>query len=490
MIEITDDLVPEPLRAWASDIAEYAGAPFAVPFAAVMAELSSVIGRKIGIRLKRYDTDFIVAPVIWSLVIGPSGMLKSPPMHSAMRPLRRLAVDSSRNFSTAHPLWEKAHAAWKKRKELAEGKNQEFKEDEPEERTERRYIVNDSTVQKLGMIVQENPNGFLFYRDEFSAFFRGLERKGHETDRQFFMEAWHGTKTFTSDTLSRGAFHLPPLFIAMTGSITPGPFTAYMRDVFGEGREDDGLAQRFQLAVWPDPLKSGVGKDVPRNDATYPKVLEIFRTLDNMLVRERFDPQLDPHDVYGMPYIGFSAAAQEIMNQYFRELDQKSRDKDEHPALTSHFAKYKSLLPALALIHHVCDHAAGKDTGKPVSLEAITVARRTCKVLATHAHRVYSPLLRRRPSERSADALYKKILKGEIVGPIKPRDVQRAHPTIFENADIIEAALSNLTKRGVVAPRPMSTGAKRGPQKTTVYDINPRVFEVNKPTGREPGEEG
>ncbi len=476
VLEITDDLIPEPLRAWASDIAEYAGAPLAVPYAAIMAELSSVIGRKIGIRPKRHDLDFIVAPVIWSLVIGASGMLKSPPMNSAMRPLRRLAVDSSRNFISAHPMWEEEHRAWEKRKSLAESKEQEFKEPEPEEPTERRYIVNDSTVQKLGMIVKENPNGFLFYRDEFSAFFRGLERKGHETDRQFFMEAWHGTKAFSYDTLSRGSVHLPPLFIAMTGSITPGPLTAYMRDVFGEGREDDGLMQRFQLAVWPDPLKSGVGKDTPRNDSTYPKVLELFRTLDNMLVRDRLDPQIDPHDPDGMPYVGFSAAAQEIMNQYFRELDEKSRDIDEHPALTSHFAKYKSLLPALALIHHLCEHAGGKATSKPVSLEAITVARKTCKVLATHALRVYSPLSRRRPSERKADALYKKILKGEIAGPIKTREIQRAHPTIFENAEIIEAALTDLAKRGVVAPRPLSTGARRGPQKTTVYDINPRVL--------------
>ena len=37
----------------------------------------------------------------------------------------------------------------------------------------------------------------------------------------------------------------------MLGGIQPGPLERYLRAVFG-GRGDDGLLQRFQLAVWPD----------------------------------------------------------------------------------------------------------------------------------------------------------------------------------------------------------------------------------------------
>jgi uncharacterized protein DUF3987 len=278
----------------------------------------------------------------------------------------------------------------------------------------------------------------------------------------------------------------------MTGSITPGPLMAYLRDVFGDGTQDDGLIQRFQIPVWPDAIE-GVGKDTPRNDETYGNVLEIFRTLDRMLVRDRFQPMTDKYDPDGMPFIGFSADAQEVMTDYLREIAHKMRTlgPNEHPALTSHFSKYRSLMPTLALIHHVVAHAAGNATSKPVSLEAAKLARKSCKILATHAKRMYSSLRRQRPSERGADALYKKILAHEIgAEPMKARDVQRAMPTVFDDVEAVEAALSNLTKRGVVAPRPVPTGAKRGPQLTKVYDLNPRVFEVNKSSGREPGEEG
>jgi hypothetical protein len=35
------------------------------------------------------------------------------------------------------------------------------------------------------------------------------------------------------------------------GGIQSGPLESYLREVFA-GRGDDGLLQRFQMAVWPD----------------------------------------------------------------------------------------------------------------------------------------------------------------------------------------------------------------------------------------------
>ena len=49
----------------------------------------------------------------------------------------------------------------------------------------RRYMVNDSTVEKLGELLNENPNGLLIFRDELTGFLRQLDRDGHEADRAF-----------------------------------------------------------------------------------------------------------------------------------------------------------------------------------------------------------------------------------------------------------------------------------------------------------------
>jgi hypothetical protein len=65
--------------------------------------------------------------------------------------------------------------------------------------------------------------------------------------------------------------------------------------------------------------------------------------------------------------------------------------EDDHPVLLSHVAKYRSLMPALALILHVID---GVDTGVggPVSGVAAERAAAWCRYLEAHARRLYAPV--------------------------------------------------------------------------------------------------
>ena len=56
-----------------------------------------------------------------------------------------------------------------------------------------RYVVNDTSVEKLGEILAANPNGVLLFRDELIGFLRSMDRDGREGDRSFYLEAWNGT---------------------------------------------------------------------------------------------------------------------------------------------------------------------------------------------------------------------------------------------------------------------------------------------------------
>src|SRR5207244_11148479 len=60
---------------------------------------------------------------------------------------------------------------------------------------ERRYVVNDTTVEKLGELLNQNPNGLLLFRDALSGCLRLMARPRHATDRGFYSEAWNGTGT-------------------------------------------------------------------------------------------------------------------------------------------------------------------------------------------------------------------------------------------------------------------------------------------------------
>ena len=70
------------------------------------------------------------------------------------------------------------------------------------------YLVNDTTVEKLGELLNHHPNGLLLFRDELSGWHHTMERPGHENDRAFYCEAWNGTSAYTYDRIGRGTLHI------------------------------------------------------------------------------------------------------------------------------------------------------------------------------------------------------------------------------------------------------------------------------------------
>src|SRR5438128_6910695 len=142
----------------------------------------------------------------------------------------------------------------------------------------KRYLVNDTTVEKLGELLNHHPNGLLLFRDELSGWLHTMDRPGHENDRAFYCEAWNGTSAYTYDRIGRGTLHIRAACLSVLGGIQPGPLERYLRAVFG-GRGDDGLLQRFQLAVWPDG--AGPWRHVDRwpDAAARARVVEILPRL-------------------------------------------------------------------------------------------------------------------------------------------------------------------------------------------------------------------
>jgi Protein of unknown function (DUF3987)/DnaB-like helicase N terminal domain len=263
-------LLPPPLADWIMDIAERMQCPLEFVAVAAIVDAAAVVGRKVGIRPKREDT-WTVVPNLWGAVIGPPSVLKTPAMQEAMRPLRQLVAGAREAHKTAAAEHRVTATERKIRLEALEDKlRSAIKKDEPdavvelirkdlaaavptEPPAERRYITNDTTIEKLGELLNQNPNGLLVFRDELTGFLAAMDRQGHEGNRAFYLEAWAGDGAeFTYDRISRGTLHIKSPCVSLLGSIQPGPLAAYLREAFG-GEKDDGFVQRFQLAVYPDP---------------------------------------------------------------------------------------------------------------------------------------------------------------------------------------------------------------------------------------------
>src|SRR5262249_31590771 len=89
--------LPNTIRRWIEDISERMQCPPDFPAVGVTIALGSLIGRKIGIRPKRFD-DWLVIPNLWGFIVGRPGLMKTPALEHALSPLRRLAAEAMKRY--------------------------------------------------------------------------------------------------------------------------------------------------------------------------------------------------------------------------------------------------------------------------------------------------------------------------------------------------------------------------------------------------------
>src|SRR5215212_2222614 len=89
------------------DIAERMQAPPDFVAASAIVALGSVIGRQVGIR-PQAQTDWTVIPNLWAVIIGRPGIMKSPAMGEALKPLKRLETQARGDYETAYSAFSAA----------------------------------------------------------------------------------------------------------------------------------------------------------------------------------------------------------------------------------------------------------------------------------------------------------------------------------------------------------------------------------------------
>lgn len=475
-------LLPGTLQPWVEDICERVQCAPDYVGVAVMTGLGSVIGRKLGIR-PQTQTDWTVTPNQWGLVVGRPGVLKSPGMEAGISPLKRLAAEASKAHeaemadykarATLFKLQQESAAADVKKK-LAKGGATEMELicalqiDEPDLPALRRYIANDTTAAALGELHRQNPNGLLVYRDELVSLLKALDREDNAEARGFYLTAWNGDSAYTFDRIGRGFnLHIPAVCLSLLGSTQPGRIADYIRQAVRGGSGDDGLIQRFGLLVWPD--NGGDWKNVDRWPDNAAKN-EAFRVFDQL---DRFEPTTigaaqdtdyngEPD---GLPYLRFDEGGHGLFLEWRTDLEAKLRSGDLHPAMESHLAKYRKLVPGLALILHLADGGTG-----PVSERATLQALAWAEYLETHAYRAYASVTT--PEISAAKAIIQRLRKGDLARSFSSRDVWRPGWAMLSDREQVADALRLLADLDWISETRKETGGRAA----TVYTANPGGF--------------
>jgi putative DNA primase/helicase len=481
-------MISEPLRGWIVDVSERMQIPpdFAAVGAVVVA--GSLIGRKVGILPKRRD-DWLVVPNLWGAVVGRPSLMKSPALAEVMKPLARLVAEAYEDYREAKLAYEMdvmvaeaTKAAFKD--ELKKAAREAAKTEDrsqveeiarrgqdtevPEEPVLKRYKTEDATVEKISEILLENPLGILVHRDELSGWLRNFDKQGREGDRSFYLEAWNGTGSFDVDRIGRGSLHVPALCLSILGSIQPGPLSTNVYQATQGEKGDDGLLQRFQLLVWPDPPASWRNVDRWPDTEAKNRAYEVFRRLDALNTE---DFGTGGHDEEGIPAVRFTDEAQEIFDKWRDELEVRLRSEKLPPALESHLAKYRSLMPSLALVFQLIEFADGTGQGGAVGLRPTLQAAAWCEYLETHAARLYSSA--ENPAIERARVLLQRIRNGDVGDGDSTRSVYRRHWAKLSTPEEVNSACSVLEEFGWLRIEAVKTSGRS----TTRLRLHPTLWE-------------
>lgn len=461
-IDLPLDCLPVPLRDFIQDEIKRKGVPSQMLLPPLLSALACVLGRKVLIAPKRYD-HWVEPPVFWGAIIAPPGELKTPVISAVTRYIKEIQDREWTKFENEKPFmlarkaeleeqisfYKKAlRTYFEKEKGNVEELRQKLaiaqKELEEMILVPPRLYTQDATIEAFGVLLIQNPNGILWFRDELAGWIRALSRPGHEGDREFCLELWNGQGAYVFDRIKRGPNRIPHMFGCIFGGIQPAKLKRLLANQGTLKEGGDGLLQRFQALIWIDSQRR-IRKDFPTNEAVEAQMRKIFEGLWALDLSSREFEQIED-----TPVLRFDESAQELFNSWLEDLEDRLCDKslEESPAFCAHLAKYRGFMPRLALLYHMVNWVDGRTTSSRIPLETAQMAAATVDYLELHARKVYDIELNK--GLNAAQKVLELILKGRIYDGMPISELTKEKPINRFQSDDYQSALSILEQRHFV----------------------------------------
>lgn len=277
-----------------------------------------------------------------------------------------------------------------------------------------------------------------------------LSKEEHQGDRAFYLECFDGNGSYTYDRIGRGTIEIENCTLSIIGGIQPSKISSLVRDAI-KGTSDDGLIQRFQLAIWPDDIGSWEWIDRAPNQKAKKRFESAFERLHAL--------EFNSDD--GEPKrFRFTTEAQEFFITWMKENQEAARGVDIHPAVESHMLKMPQTIAGLALLFEILD--GGHEA---VGTEATARALEWADYLLSHAKRLYSLAINH--SLDGARVILKR--KNKLSNPFSPRDVQRKCWTGLDSIEAVNEALNWLIDYGHIEGKTLSASDTNGRPKVVYH---------------------
>ena len=341
------DALPGAAAAFVDEGAKALGCDPAYIAMPMLAELASAIGNSLCIRLKASWSE---PPVLWAVVVGDSGTLKSPAFDLALHPIRLRQKRAIKEYKQAQAEYRDAKEQYDEAPK-AEGQagGSWRRPEEPEVPVCERLWCSDTTVEALADRLSNAPRGLLVARDELAGWLASFNqyKAGQGGDVAHWLEMHRaGNLLVDRKTGDKTTIFVP----RRSGVHCRGHSAGNLAAVFDARVLRRRFGALLLLASPPRRVKQWTEADIDGN--TLDAMGKLFTELLSFQTSTDVDGEPEPAD------IELTDAAKALWVAFY---NQHAREQAELGGeLSAAWSKLEGYAARLALVVHCVRQAAGE----------------------------------------------------------------------------------------------------------------------------------
>src|SRR5215217_4178248 len=417
----------------------------------VLAVLSAGIGVSRVVEIKRSWRE---GATLFLAVVASPGEKKTPAANAARRPVLKRQAEKRQEFKAKKEEHEREMREWKAHCRDARSAGETEPPPPPEPTMERTY-ADDTTVESLVGILEDNPRGVLIYKDELTGWVRSHDQyraAGKGADRQHWLSVW-SNQAIVVDRKSRQGdpTYVERPWVSLVGGIQP-----VMLPELG-GSMEDGLLDRF-LFCYPkhshtDLSDAEIAADTEAGYAGLYTKLSALQMVEDEIGQEA--PNVVP----------MSWEARRLFKEIHDKIGRETLEPGFPQRLQGVWAKMRGYLARIALVLALCRSVKN---GQPeqVGEEDVKNATKIITYFQAHARRVYGELRVTTPEDLlageiskflrdhggqwsgSATELYEELAEREVQGLPKSADwLSRVVLSIGDRSELLVAEKKRTGKK-------------------------------------------
>jgi hypothetical protein len=378
--------LPITVRQFIREASASVGCPADYVGLSTLAAVSAAIGDTRRIVIKR---DWTEGAAIFGMIVGGAASKKTPAMNLALRPVRVRQMALKTEYERQKEEYEVSLARYK------EALKDDLEARKPDKPTLVRTYADDTTVERLADILNENRRGVLIIKDELSGWLGAMnqyKQGGKGADRQF----WLSVHTNQPVSVDRKSSDEPVIvarpFVSIVGGIQPEVLPDFGKD------RGDGLIDRF-IPVYPKPQ---VGRWTDDEISDHVRE-EYASTLGSLYKLRHANDGEDPFP----SKVAMTSEARGLFIAEYNRLHEELEAPGFPQRLRPAWGKLEAYLARFALMIAMTRIAELGNQGQSTVVERITRedmagAIQLLAYFKNHVRRVYTGLYGDSPSDRLA----------------------------------------------------------------------------------------